>query len=118
QYTLPAITDASTSCTDNTWMTTATGVPDARQNHTAVWTGSEMIVWGGLNSASYLNTGSRYNPSTDTWTATSTANSPSARYQHTAVWTGSEMIVWGGAHNSSEINSGGGYGASDDRWAA
>ena len=43
-----------------------------------------------------LNTGGRYNPGTDTWTATSTTNAPAARAFHTAVWTGSEMIVWGG----------------------
>ena len=43
-----------------------------------------------------LNTGGRYNPSTDSWTATSTTNAPAARAHHTAVWTGSEMIVWGG----------------------
>ena len=56
-----------------------------------------MIVWGGLdNGGNDLNTGGRYNPSTDSWTATSTTNAPAARYSHTAVWTGSEMIVWGG----------------------
>ena len=44
----------------------------------------------------HLNTGGRYNPGTDSWTATSTTNAPAARYVHTAVWTGSEMIVWGG----------------------
>ena len=47
-------------------------------------------------AAAYLNTGGRYNPSTDSWTATSTTNAPTARVTHTAVWTGSEMIVWGG----------------------
>ena len=37
-----------------------------------------MIVWGGINDANgiYLNTGGRYNPSTDSWTATSTTNAP------------------------------------------
>ena len=65
-------------------------------DHTAVWTGSEMIVWGGYDGISLLNTGGRYNPSTDSWTATSTTNAPAARADHTAVWTGSEMIVWGG----------------------
>ena len=44
------------------------------------------------------NTGGRYNPSTDSWTATSTTNAPDARCLHTAVWTGSEMIVWGGSN--------------------
>ena len=55
-----------------------------------------MIVWGGAVQQRFLNTGGRYNPSTDSWTATSTTNAPTARYSHTAVWTGSEMIVWGG----------------------
>ena len=62
-----------------------------------MWTGSEMIVWGGVHGTKhYLNTGGRYNPGTDSWTATSTTNAPAARNPHTAVWTGSEMIVWGG----------------------
>ena len=56
-----------------------------------MWTGSEMIIWGGVD-----NTGGRYNPATNTWRATSTTNAPSARTEHTAVWTGTEMIVWGG----------------------
>ena len=65
--------------------------------HTTVWTGSEMIVWGGFDGqTTFFNTGRRYNPSTDSWTATSITNAPSARVAHTAVWTGSEMIVWGG----------------------
>jgi N-acetylneuraminic acid mutarotase len=55
-----------------------------------------MIVWGGSGSSGYLNTGGRYNPNTNTWTATSTTNAPTARSAHTVVWTGSEMIVWGG----------------------
>ena len=41
---------------------------------TAVWTGTEMIVWGGYDDASFLNTGGRYTPSSDSWTATSTGD--------------------------------------------
>ena len=55
-----------------------------------------MIVWGGYEGSNYWNTGGRYNPSTNSWTATSTTNAPAGRSSHTAVWTGSEMIVWGG----------------------
>ena len=55
-----------------------------------------MIVWGGNDGIGGENTGGRYNPNTDSWTATSTTNAPSSRVPHTAVWTGSEMIVWGG----------------------
>src|SRR5437588_702578 len=102
-YALPAISGQSDNwtpsglCTDDTWTATSlTNAPTARYGHTAVWTGSEMIVWGGASIGGYLNTGGRYNPSTDSWTATTTTNAPDPRYQHTAVWTGSEMIVWGG----------------------
>ena len=57
-----------------------------------------MIVWGGYDNHNFieLNTGGRYDPGTDTWTATSMTNAPTARDYHTAVWTGREMIVWGG----------------------
>ncbi len=45
----------------NNWVTTsATNAPSARVSPTAVWTGSEMIVWGGFfrdGSNHYLNTG-------------------------------------------------------------
>src|SRR6185436_7552794 len=80
--------------TDSWTATTTTNAPTARFGHTAVWTGSEMIVWGGIYSSLIFNTGGRYNPSTDSWTATNTINAPSGQ-PHTAVWTGSEMIVWG-----------------------
>jgi hypothetical protein len=92
-YTLPEIANA---CTNQWGATSMFHVPSARTNHTAIWTGSEMIVWGGWGGGPALNTGGRYNPSTDSWTATSTTDAPSARYWHTAVWTGSEVIVWGG----------------------
>ena len=51
RYTLPAIAHPSGGCIDDTWTPTSiTGdVPDARIGHTAVWTGSKMIVWGGSN---------------------------------------------------------------------
>src|SRR5882724_4858016 len=100
-YTLPTISDAPDGCIDDTWTATSTtNAPTARQGHTAVWTGSEMIVWGGYTFGD-LNTGGRYNPSTDSWTATSTTNAPSIRRGHTAVWTGSEMIIWGGLGSGS-----------------
>ena len=80
-YTLPVIAGPSGGCTDDTWTpTSTTGAPDGRYGHTAVWTGSEMIVWGGGDSnGNGLNTGGTYNPSTDSWTATSTTNAPAAR---------------------------------------
>src|SRR2546430_4752973 len=68
-----------------------------------------MIVWGGYASGADSNTGGRYNPGTNGWTATSISNAPAGRSYHTAVWTGSEMIVWGGRNNFINLNTGGRY---------
>jgi N-acetylneuraminic acid mutarotase len=110
-YKLPTILGGG--CVEDTWTATA-GPPDARADHSAVWTGSEMIVWGGLGPI-YLNTGGRYNPSTDSWVATTTTNA-TARGFHTAVWTGTEMIVWGGLNDDNLLNSGGRYNPITDSW--
>lgn len=52
-YTFPAI--LATSCPDDTWMGTSTSPPTERDYHTAVWTGTEMIIWGG-----YWNDGANH----------------------------------------------------------
>ena len=110
----------------NTWTATSVGagVPASRSEHTAVWTGTEMIVWGGANfnlfSSGTLNTGGRYNPSTNAWTATAVgADAPSVRYLHTAVWTGTEMIIWGGGEVRFPVfDTGGRYQPSTNSWVA
>jgi N-acetylneuraminic acid mutarotase len=119
-YRLPAISDAPKGCIDDTWTATSTtNSPLARADHTAVWTGTEMIIWGGLNSGVFLNTGARYNPVTDSWTAINTTNAPAARDGHTAAWTGSEMIVWGGTNGPPNyFNTAGRYNPTADTWTA
>lgn len=63
-----------------------------------------MIVWGGgyLGSVIATDTGARYNPQADTWTAISTTGAPSPRFHRVVVWAGTEMIVWGGSQNRVE----------------
>ena len=114
---------AGQACVPDTWIPTTVVVaaPVPAASHQAVWTGTEMIVWGGSKgggAASYVNTGSRYDPATDTWTPTSTgAGVPAARAFHTAVWTGTEMIVWGGQGASGDaLDSGGRYDPLTDSW--
>src|SRR5438045_306320 len=89
--------------TDSWTATTTINAPDGRIYYSAVWTGSEMIVWGGEAADLLFNTGGRYDPSTDIWTATRSTNAPAARNSHTAVWTGSEMIVWGGLTTAATL---------------
>jgi N-acetylneuraminic acid mutarotase len=95
---------------------TRVGAPPPRYWHTAVWTGNELIVWGGWTQqgGAPTDTGARYNPLTDSWTALPIDNAPAARRGHTAVWTGSQMLVWGG--HQELIPSGGRYSPATDRW--
>jgi hypothetical protein len=104
--------------TTNSWTPTAlVNVAPGRVHNTAVWSGSEMIVWGGVDETfNDSNTGGRYNPSTDSWLATNLNNAPSPRDSQTAVWTGSEMIVWAGIFNTTNLNTGGRYNVSTDSW--
>jgi hypothetical protein len=109
-----------TGFTQDFWKATATaGAPPARQGPQAVWTGTKMIVWGGLDASTFFNTGGQYDPAANSWTATATTNAPTGRVGHTAVWTGSKMIVWGGSPDTvNGLNTGGQYDPVGDSWAA
>jgi hypothetical protein len=89
-----------------------------RTGHTVVWTGTEMIVWGGVSNGAVLNDGGRFNPATGSWAAVNASGAPTARTEHTAVWTGTEMIVWGGYNNSIALNDGGRFNPATGSWAA
>jgi hypothetical protein len=64
-YTLPVIatsSDMEGTCVDDTWTATSlVGAPTPRRGHCAVWTGNEMIIWGGA-FGNFTNTGGRYDP--------------------------------------------------------
>ncbi len=110
-YALPAV--EAPTCTSDTWNPTRLDELDVQSEHTAVWTGSEMIVWGGA-----INTfkPARYTPATDTWATVSTgANAPPQKDLHTAIWTGTRMIVWGGV-SGAPFNVGGRYDPVTDTW--
>ena len=77
-----------------------------------------MVVWGGQDQFfNDLNTGGRYDPSTDSWISTTIVNAPSGRYGHTAVWTENEMIIWGG-YDGSFSTSGGRYDPTTNSWSS
>ncbi|HEY1172661.1 MAG TPA: kelch repeat-containing protein [Verrucomicrobiae bacterium] len=113
-----ALTNAKAVGTPDEWLgrSAATVVP-GRAVHSAVWTGQEMIIWGGEGPGVSYNSGARFLVKSNSWTATSTVNAPANRSQHNAVWTGTEMIVWGG-YNGSYLQSGGRYNPSTDSWQA
>ncbi len=94
--------------------------PSGRSQHTAVWTGAEMIIFGGNSSRinAIYDDGARYDPAMDRWTPLPKENAPSARFAHTAVWDPNynRMIVWGGANANATLGDGGSYDVLQNYW--
>jgi len=104
----------------NTWRELPPSGLTPRAHAVTVWTGKELVVWGGLNSdftAAYGD-GARLNPTTNTWRRLPPAPVP-ARGQATAVWSGHEVLIWGGDTSAgTEVGQGAAYDPSTDTWRA
>ncbi len=87
-----------------------------RYENSAVWTGTQMLIWGGRMS-NYTNTGGIYIRADNTWYPMSQVGAPTPRGRHEAFWTGSEMLIWGGGE-SLYFNTGARYRLSNDTWTA
>jgi N-acetylneuraminic acid mutarotase len=109
-------TNANTTGTGVWQAMSSAGAPAGVEGHTAIWTGSEMVIFGGMAGTEPTDQGARYSPTTDTWTALP-GGGPSARERHVAVWTGTEMIVWGGSGpNLTRLNDGARYDPTTNTW--
>jgi hypothetical protein len=98
----------------DSWIPTSTmNAATNRYGHTAVWTGAEMIVFGGIGTDSVAK---RYRPATDAWVDATMVGAPGARDHHAAVWTGTRMVVWGGFINDGITPTGGRYDPATDTW--
>lgn len=85
-----------------------------------VWTGKELVTWGGLNSdfTTAYGDGARLDPVTGTWRVLPPAPVP-ARGRATAVWSGREVLIWGGdTAPGTEIGRGAAYDPATDQWRA
>jgi hypothetical protein len=92
-----------------------------------VWTGTELIVWGGTAydpvtfDATPFSDGAAFNLANGTWRIIAPAPL-AAREQFPAVWTGTEMVVWGGQAvehadvDGVPIHDGGAYNPATDTW--
>jgi hypothetical protein len=101
--------------TTDTWKPTAVAnAPSGRHSHSAIWTGSEMIVWGGFSNT-YEATGGRYDPIRDEWTPLP-FTTIKGRARHVAVWTGADMIVWGGSNGVAPQGDGSRYSLGANTW--
>ena len=76
-----------------TWRTLPPAPISARADNAAVWTGTEMIVWGGYTdgAGTKTNDGAAYDPATNRWRVLPPA--PLAPQANTvAVWTGARAL--------------------------
>lgn len=86
-----------------------------RSTMAAVWTGQEMLIWGGDGPDGQFDDGATYDPRTDAWTLLPT--SPlTARNAPAAVWTGEEVILWGGSSRSGDHRDGAAYNPATRHW--
>jgi N-acetylneuraminic acid mutarotase len=108
------------SGTNDNWQNPVpASAPSARTDHTAIWTGSKMIVWGGYNGTSYLNTGGIYDPAGNSWSPTAVNSSIAGRDYQVALWTGSEMLIWGGyLGGTNYTNDGWRFNTTANSWTA
>jgi hypothetical protein len=87
------------------------GAPSPRLGAPAVWTGSEMIVWGGHDSGAdhaNLYDGAKYDPVSESWQPIATLPDEGTDSQN-AVWADGRMMVWLG-------NAGWMYDPDRDEW--
>ncbi len=90
--------------------------PCARYGHSATWTGSNMLVWGGCDDGRKLADGAVYEPASRSWEPLARKGAPCTRSEHTATWTGSRIIVWGGVSDDACLNNGCIYNPENDSW--
>lgn len=78
------------------WRRLAGSPLSPRLGHGAVWTGGELLIWGGgPPGGRAVADGAAYDPATDRWRPLPPAPLAGRSY-HAAVWTGTEMLIWGG----------------------
>jgi hypothetical protein len=97
----------------DTWRTIARSPLSPRESHAAVWTGEEMIVWGGSRprplGALLFADGAAYDPERDRWRRLARPPAVFARPGSTGddhqahlqvAWTGDALALWNGARGA------------------
>ena len=91
-----------------------------RAAHTAIWTGQEMVIWGGSTDfdSDPFTDGAAFNPATRAWRMVPAAPL-SPRFDARAFWTGREMIIYGGTSTEGVIlGDGAAWDPAANRWRA
>ena len=107
-----------------TWRSLATGTLSLRKNPTRVWTGRELVVWGGCDYVNFyycddepdlgwFRDGAIYDPLSDTWRTMAPGPLSDATYT-TAAWVGTEVLYV--TRTNPGVVSAASYDPALDRW--
>ena len=108
-----------------TWRNVARFPLTERVTSAAVWTGKDLIVWGGCDASirycslerqGLLTDGAIYSPSSDTWRAMAPSPLP-AGASPAAVWTGTNVIFYAGLV-AGDTSSAASYDPETDEWTS
>jgi hypothetical protein len=82
----------------------------------AVWTGDEVLVWGGYDRGRTFADGAAYDPATGAWRPLP-AGPLSARAAVATAWTGTELLVWGSTgRDGPGVRDGAAFDPRANRW--
>jgi len=103
----------------DSWRILPTSGLSTRQGAVVVWAGTQLFVWGGLDTSQVpLADGARFDPATSTWLRLPRAPVPARGYA-AAVWTGSQVLIWGGQSGpETQVGQGVSYTPSTNTWQA
>jgi N-acetylneuraminic acid mutarotase len=88
----------------NTWRTIAASTLSARGAPSAVWTGTTMVVFGGVDSTPFPNDAAAYDPMTDMWTQPVSAGPAVGRdFPNVAATSDGRALFWGGGDHSDHL---------------
>ncbi|MDQ1725708.1 MAG: hypothetical protein QOG52_2736 [Frankiaceae bacterium] len=88
-----------------------------REVPASVYTGRELLVWGGLTETGPVGDGASYDPTARKWQLLPTAPI-GARTGSATAWTGSQWFVWGGRNGSDALADGALYDAASGTWSS
>ena len=105
------------------WRVIAQSPLESRYGYDAVWTGDDMIVWGGgytdPETLDFVEQrgGAAYDPRRDRWREIPEAPIPGG-FGYSATWTGEEMLVWGDPDDgrSTKGNRGAAFDPATNDW--
>jgi hypothetical protein len=96
-------------CSPRGWLPMAPAI-EGRWRHDAVWTGSEMIVYGGQDAKTEA---AAYSPKTNSWRTLPPSGLPFAG-RGLVVWTGARLAIFSGTESAGRVAE---YDPIADRWS-